>query len=140
MNHFQKRPFPYEDIVNLTRPASSTHPPMPTADRAAQFAPFAALTNYHDAIREATRFTDEKRELDEHAKSLLNEKLQHLQQKVHTAPRITVRYFLPDTKKAGGAYITATGFLKKIDTNHREIILQNGTSIPFDDITEIGDS
>ena len=139
MKHFQPETFPYEDIVNLTRPISPAHPPMPKADRAAQFAPFAALTDYHEAIREATRFTDEKKELDEQAISLLSEKLHFLQQNVHLHPKITILYFLPDRQKAGGTYLSATGFLKKIDRNNHVVILQNGTSIPFDDIIEILD-
>ncbi|NBH73718.1 hypothetical protein D3Z51_17260 [Clostridiaceae bacterium] len=137
MNRSQPKPFPYEDIASLSRPASRSHPPMPRPDRAAQFAPFAALTGYHDAIREASRFTDEKIELDENARDLLDEKFRILQQNTRLRPQITVLYFLPDKEKAGGTYVSATGFLKDTDLYHRMLILQDGTSIPIDHVLDL---
>lgn len=132
-----QQPFPYEDIVRLSRPRSASHPPMPAAGRAAQFAPFAALTDYHSAVRETARFTDERIELDENAKAILDEKLLLLQQKLSSHPEITILYFQPDAKKAGGFYTHATGFLKKIDLYQRRIILQDGLTVPMDDIMDI---
>ena len=139
MNHSQPSPFPYKDILYLSHPVSATHPPMPARDRAAQFAPFAALTSYHDAVRKAARFTDERIELDENAKDLLDEKLRRLHQNASLHPQITIQYFLPDKEKAGGSYVSATGFLKKTDWYHRKVILQDGTGIPIDDIIELSD-
>lgn len=133
----QQHPFPYEDIICLSRPRSAAHPPMPVADRAAQFAPFAALTDYHSAIEEMARFTDEKIEPGENAKAILDEKLLLLQQKLPSHPEISLLYFRPDTKKTGGSYIHTTGFLKKIDPYQRRIILQGGLSVSMDDIMDI---
>lgn len=137
MNHSQEKPFPYEDILPLAHPVSASHPPMPVKDRAAQFAPFAALAGYHDAVREASRFTDEETELDENVKDLLDEKLRLLQQNIHLHPQITILYFSPDREKAGGTYASATGFVKKVDDYHRMILLQDGTSVPIEHIREL---
>ena len=49
----------YSDIINLPHHVSQNHPPMPMMNRAAQFAPFAALTGYDDVIQETGRLTDE---------------------------------------------------------------------------------
>lgn len=49
----------YEDIINLPRHVSENHPPMPAADRAAQFLPFAALSGFEEAVKEAERLTQE---------------------------------------------------------------------------------
>ena len=137
MYHSHSKPFPYEDILHLPHPVSSSHPPMPVKDRAAQFAPFAALTGYHDAVREASRFTDEETDLDENIKDLLDEKLRLLQQNIHLHPQVTILYFLPDGKKAGGTYASATGFVKKVDDYHHMILLQDGTVIPLEHIREL---
>ena len=55
----------YEDIIHLPHHVSTVHPHMPVSDRAAQFAPFAALTGYGDVIKETARQTDAKPELSE---------------------------------------------------------------------------
>ena len=96
MNRFPSKPFPYEDIITMSHPVSPVHPPMSLSNRAAQFAPFAALTSYHDAVREAARFTDDRIEPDEDIKELLDEQLRQLQQNMDRCPRITILYFLPD--------------------------------------------
>ena len=116
----------------LFRPSSQS-----LSDRAAQFAPFAALTSYHDAVREAARFTDDRIEPDEDVKDLLDERLRQLQQNADRHPRITILYFLPDEKKAGGTYVSATGSLKKIDWYQRLILLQDRTSVPIENIIEL---
>ena len=133
----QPKPFPYDDIAGLHHHISTAHPPMPMADRAAQFSPFAALTSYHAAIREAARFTDEKAELDENAKALLDEKMQMIRQNIQSRPKASVLYFLPDKTKAGGAYMQADGRVKNIDSLHRSLLMQDGASIPIDDIVSL---
>ena len=50
----------YDDIINLPNPISKNHPRMSLHDRAAQFAPFAALTGHDAAIKETARLTDER--------------------------------------------------------------------------------
>ena len=127
--------FPYNDILYLPHHASTRHPPMPMSDRAAQFSPFAALTGHSDAIQETERLTGERVELSEEAKILLDQKQQYLASL--DRPELTVTYFVADTKKEGGAYVSINGILKKIDPIERMMILVGGQAIPLDDIAEI---
>ena len=94
----------YEDIINLPHHVSAVHPPMPLSDRAAQFAPFAALTGYGEVIKETARQTDRKPELTEDEKQALDYKLQMAVSLPGEKPMVTVTYFVPDRKKAGGSY------------------------------------
>ena len=127
----------YEDIINLPHHISPTRPQMPMSDRAAQFAPFAALTGYDAAIIETGRLTDERIELDEEALTALDMKYQLLMDALDDAPEVTITYFQPDERKAGGKYIMATGALKKVDDFERRITMQDGTKIPMDDVISI---
>ena len=133
----QKPRNPYEDMLELSHPVSKIHPQMPRRDRAAKFAPFAALTGYEEAVREAARFTEEKMILDEDSKEQLDWKLRCLQEKVKEKPTITVTYFLKDEKKKGGKYVTVTGVLKKIDSYTHQFVLENGEEIPMEDIVSL---
>ena len=94
----------YDSIINLPHHVSKTRPQMPMSDRAAQFAPFAALTGYDSAIKETGRLTDEKIEMDEEALNILNMKFQILVDSLDDEPEVTFTYFKPDERKAGGAY------------------------------------
>lgn len=127
----------YEDIINLPHHVSSTRPQMSMLDRAAQFSPFAALTGYDAAIKETGRLTDEKIELDEDTKAALDMKQAYLIEMIDEQPEISITYFLPDTKKSGGAYVTVTGNLKCFDEYERLLILTDGKKIPMDDIADI---
>ena len=128
---------PYDDLLDLPHHVSPTRPRMSMADRAAQFSPFAALTGYGDAIAETGRLTDARMELSEERLNRLNRRMQALVEMLPQAPAVTFTYFTPDTCKAGGAYRTITGNVKKVDMFHRRITLCNGTVIPMDDILEI---
>lgn len=127
----------YEDIIDLPHHVSKTRPQMSMLDRAAQFSPFAALTGYDAAIKETGRLTDEKQELDDDTKAVLDMKQAYLMEMIDEQPEISVTYFLPDTKKAGGAYATVTGKLKRFDEYERLLILTDGKKIPMDDIADI---
>lgn len=127
----------YDDIINLPHHVSATRPQMSMIDRAAQFSPFAALTGYDAAIKETGRLTDEKIEMDEDTKAALDIKQAYLMEIIDEQPEITVTYFLPDTKKSGGAYVTVTGNLKRFDEYERLLILTDGKKIPMDDIADI---
>ena len=127
----------YDDIINLPHHVSSTRPQMSMIDRAAQFSPFAALTGYDAAIKETGRLTDEKIELDEEALSNLNMKFQILFEKLDEQPDIAITYFKPDETKSGGAYLTTTDKIKKIDEYERIITTANGTKIPMDDVINL---
>ena len=127
----------YDSIINLPHHVSKTRLPMPLSDRAAQFAPFAALTGYDSAIRETGRLTDERVELDEGALTELDMRFQLLKDRLDEFPEVTFTYFRPDGRKAGGAYLTATGVVKKMDEFERLIVLQDGTKLPMDEIVDI---
>lgn len=127
----------YDDIIYLKHPDFGTHPRMPILDRAAQFAPFAALTGYEDAITETARLTDRRIELDEDKKDILDEKLRFLHEHHKDNYQVSIEYFKQDDKKTGGAYDTFTGNVKKIDSLHRLVITKEGLRIPIDDIIDI---
>lgn len=125
----------YNDIIDLPRPKSK-HEPMPMSDRAAQFSPFAALTGYGDAIDETARLTDARIELSEEERAELDYKQQYLA--TLDAPTVTVTYFVPDERKSGGAYVTHTGTLKRIDEVERMMVFVDGTRVPLDEVVGIG--
>ena len=127
----------YDEIMGLPHHVSKTRPQMPMSDRAAQFAPFAALTGYDSAIKETGRLTDERVELDEEALTALDRKYQLLIEALDDAPEVTIIYFQPDERKAGGQYVSATGTVKKVDTFGRRILLQDGTRIPLDSVYDL---
>ena len=127
----------YDDIIHLEHHVSKKHPQMAITDRAAQFAPFAALTGHEAAINETARQTERKVELDEERQRELNEKIWLIIRNLESHPAITVTYFVPDTKKDGGAYITISGKVKRIDEYEGVLILRDGTRIPLDDIMEL---
>lgn len=125
----------YEDIIHLPHHVSSVHTPMPVEARAAQFSPFAALTGYGDAVRETGRLTEERAELEEDEMGDLDRKLAELQEQIGDRPEISVTYFKPDDRKSGGAYVTATGRIRKIDMFPRALVLEDGTRIPLEAVT-----
>ena len=127
----------YDDIINLPHHVSSAHPRMSMHDRAAQFMPFRALTGYEDAVQETARLTDEKIELTEDEKSILDRKLQELADRITSQPQVTLTYFQPDKKKTGGAYVSVTGQLRKIDDFEGALILVDGKRILIEDILDI---
>ena len=127
----------YDDIINLPHHVSATRPQMSMLDRAAQFSPFAALTGYDAAIKETGRLTDEKIIMDEEALNMLNMKFQILIDNLFDEPEVTITYFKPDERKSGGAYIELIGIVKKFDEFERQIMMQDGTKIPMDDILNI---
>ena len=121
----------YDDIINLSHHVSSRHPQMPMMNRAAQFSPFAALTGYEDAVRETARLTDEKIELDEYEKEELDRKIQWLGSHLDEHIPVSITYFQPDDKKAGGAYEEIVDTVRKINVYEHEILLTKGTKIPI---------
>lgn len=137
MKNFFGKTEKYEDIIYLQHPGSKNHPPMPVEDRAAQFAPFAALTGYGDAINETSRLTEARIELDEEQRELLDRKLSFLKEHLKEKPGITVTYFVPDTLKDGGAYKKYTGYLRKIDEYSHTLVMADGKAIKVQDMVEI---
>lgn len=127
----------YDEIMGRPHHVSKTRPQMPMSDRAAQFAPFAALTGYDSAIKETGRLTDERIELDEEALTALDMKYQLLMDALNEAPKVTITYFQPDDRKAGGKYVSAVGVVRKVDDFERRITMQDGAKIPMDDVLSI---
>lgn len=127
----------YDDIINLSHHISKKHPRMSLEARSAQFAPFAALTVYDDVIKETARLTNARLDIDEGVKSILNSKLQLIRKQIYIKPEITVTYFVPDSKKDGGSYVTVTGNVVKIDDYKHKIVLENKIEIPISEIIEI---
>ena len=127
----------YDDIIELPHHVSRKHPQMPLLDRAAQFAPFAALTGHEAAIKETARLTEDEIELDENSKELLDLRLQYLQEHMSEQPEVTVTYFKPDEKKSGGAYETETGRVKKVDRYAGELVFTDGRRIALGTVIEL---
>ena len=126
----------YKNIINLPHHTSSSRPHMPRADRAAQFAPYSALSGYEDAVDETARLTDGRTELDEDEKELINRRLVD----AVASPldrRFAITFFLPDGRKSGGAYITSVGEIAGFDEIKKRLTLYNGRVIPIEEIIAI---
>lgn len=129
--------FPYEDIVNLPRHISKIHPQATMADRAARFSPFAAISGYDDMVKEAARVTEERIDITDATKELLNEKLNMIIEFLDEEPEVTITYFEPDKKKDGGAYMSITGTVKRIDEYERIVLMTDEKRIKIDEIYAI---
>lgn len=127
----------YEDIINLPHHISKKHRPMPREARAAQFAPFAALTGYESDVNEAARYTGKRRELGEYETERLNRRINEIRDGIHGNTEVIITYFKLDEKKAGGEYLNIGGRVRKIDDYGRTLTLTSGALIPLDDISEI---
>lgn len=124
----------YDDIIHLPHPVSPTRRRMTAEERAAQFAPFAALTGFGAVIVETARTTDARIELDEYGRERLDARLRVLQEALADEPVVTATYFVPDERKDGGAYVTAQGVVKKLDVYERQIVFTDGRAVSFDDL------
>lgn len=127
----------YEDILHLPHHVSQTRPRMSRMDRAAQFSPFQALTGLDSAMQETERQTTMKIELDENEKAVLDEKLRILQARILDNPEVFIVFYRPDAYKEGGIYHEISGALRRIDTVQRQLLLNDGTAIPLDDIYSV---
>ena len=127
----------YDDIINLPHFEPKRHPRMAEASRAAQFAPFAALTGHAGAIRETARLTDAQTDIEEDRLNELDEKLMVLRARLSEKPAVTVTWFRPDDRKAGGAYQVTGGFVKKIDAIGGCLVMEDGAEIPVSSVIEL---
>lgn len=123
----------YEDIVDLPRPVSERHPPMPMLDRAAQFAPFAALTGYDEVIRETARYVDQPVELTDSVREELDHTIRTLAEG-EDEPRLVITHYVPDGRKPGGCYVQTTGNLRRVDEYARALELVDGFRIDLDTV------
>lgn len=139
----------YDDIINLPHHTSSKHPQMSLYDRAAQFSPFAALTGFEFAIEETGRITECRVELSEDEKAVLDMRFQEIRERLSGAglevqdgamridgekPFVTLTYFQEDALKEGGAYVTISGRVKKIDEDERRVVFEDGRCVKMDDV------
>ena len=124
----------YDDMLRLPHHVSASRKPMAITARAAQFAPFAALSGYDAEVQEAGRLTDRPIEPDEYEKEALNARLRLLARHLREEWVVSLVFFQPDERKAGGAYVTRTGTVKKFREAERILILTDGTVIPLDDL------
>lgn len=127
----------YDDIMHLPHPEPIKHSRMTRLNRAAQFSPFAALTGYEDAVKETARLTSRKIELNEDSIDKLNSQLCYIQEHISENIEVSITYFQPDKKKAGGVYLEAKGIVKKIDEYEKTLVFKDGNRIPLVDIVEI---
>ena len=127
----------YDEILSLPHHVSKTRPQMPMSDRAAQFAPFAALTGHAAAIQETARLTDQKIELDEDTKAELDRRQAILLEHIAEQPEVTITWFCPDEKKSGGAYVVTVGRLKRVDETAGTLRLADGMTIALDEIVDL---
>ena len=127
----------YQKIINLPHHVSSSRARMPIRDRAAQFAPFAALTGYDSMVEETARLTDSEDAYSEERSALLDRKLRALGEHESEHPYVEITYFIPDERKSGGRYDTAYGYLKLIDRIEGALILKDKRKILFERIREL---
>ena len=127
----------YDDIINMPHHVSKSRGQMPRRNRAAQFAPFAALTGYEDAIDESARRTDSKAELCEDDAAELDKKIKLLGARIAEEPFCEVVYFVPDKHKCGGRYAAVSGNVRFIEEASRQIVFCGGMRIPIDDVVKI---
>lgn len=127
----------YDDIINLPHHVSKTRKPMPMINRAAQFAPFAALTGHDEAIAETARQTTPKEILSSDEQKKLSERLACAIENLAEKSRLTIVCFFPDDIKEGGRYVTLTGVIKKYDEYERTITLEDGIVLHIGNIISI---
>lgn len=128
----------YEDIINMVYPNKEIKDDFPQkVNRAAQFAPFSALSGYEDAVKETARLTERRIELDEGEKQVLNSKLVYIRDHIPLDDKVRITYFVPDSKKEGGSYVTLTDIVIKTDEYKKVLIMSDGDTVPIEDIVSI---
>lgn len=129
----------YDDVINRQHPTSKKHPRMSNMNRAAQFAPFAALTGYEESIEETARLTDRRIELSEYESEELNAKLNFIQEHIKEHPEVTITYFQPDERKEGGKYITVAGKVRRIDEVNSMIVFEDERIVLLEMLAKVED-
>lgn len=137
MSEYYKEANRYDDIIQLPHHQSTKRAHMSLHDRAAQFAPFAALTGHDAAIEETARLTEDEITLDDNAIADINEKLYEISQHLSERWRVSITYFRPDEKKKGGKYLTDVGTIQKIKEAERLILMDSGMQIKMEQIIRI---
>ena len=119
----------YDDVIYRQHPTSKNHPRMSRMNRAAQFAPFAALTGYEESIEETARLADRRIELSDEDIEDINAKLNFIKEHIKDRPEVTITYFQPDERKEGGEYLTVTGRVRWIDEVNGVMVFEDARSV-----------
>ena len=127
----------YDDIINLPHHISPTRKQMSMHDRAAQFAPFAALVGYDDAVAETARLTETRPELDEQEQRAINERLAYIADHINEQPEVSIKYFVLDGRKSGGAIVEVSGKTYRISNTDATIVMTDGCKIRVSDIIDL---
>lgn len=127
----------YDDIINLARPETKNREHMSRLNRAAQFAPFAALTGYAAAVSETGRLTEKKRVLSSDEIAILERRINFLIEN-EINKKIKIKYFKKDERKSGGKYLEIEDKFKKFDDINLILALESGLRINFRDLYYIG--
>ena len=127
----------YSDILDMPRPASANRRRMSMIERGAQFSPFAALTGYEEAVEETARLTDRETILTDEAKAVLDAKLQIIAARLDDLPEVAITHFVPDARKAGGAYAVTVGIVRELDLTAGCIVMMDRQRIPVERVRDI---
>lgn len=127
----------YDDMIHLPHHVSKARSQMPIKDRAAQFSPFAAVVGHQAAIKETERLTEEKADLDEMEKTLIDQELQIIEAQLPNPVSVSITYFKPDLLKSGGCYVRIEGQVKKIDLYHKVLVLIDGTTLSIEALRQV---
>jgi len=125
----------YREIISLPHHVSAFHERMSSHSRAAQFAPFSALTGYDNAVQETARITEEEIFVDEDRCAEINARL--IRALDEPQKSVEISYFVRDKRKSGGKVCTASGKMKSADTVHGFIVMERGEKIPIRDIVDV---
>lgn len=126
----------YASIIDIKH-FEPKHERMSLYARSAQFAPFAALTGYEESVEETGRLTSERIEIEEGLKEIINGELLKIKEAIKEKPVIKVTYFIKDTKKKGGKYVTLENSIKRIDEYKKELVFVDNTKIKIEDIIKL---
>ncbi len=128
----------YSDIMDMPRPVSGSRKKMSMIDRGAQFSPFAALTGYEDAVEETARLTERETVLTEESKAMLDAKLRIIAERLDDLPEVAITHFVPDEKKAGGAYVVTVGIVRELDPVGGFVVMMDRQKIAVEHIRDVG--
>ena len=127
----------YDEMLHMPYPYHTDRPHMNRIDRAAQFSPFAALTGFDGVVRETARLTDERPEMSEEQKAAMDRTFSELMRRMGEKPEVEVTFFQPDTRKAGGRFVSKRGRLRRIDEANRVICFTDGERVEIDAVMRI---
>ena len=127
----------YDDLLNRPHHVSKTRKQMSQYDRAAQFAPFAALTGYGEAINETGRIVEKRKTLTEEEQDIISSRLFQINERIKEKIEVTVIHFVADKKKDGGCYKSKKGIIKKVDDYEQRVVFEDKTKIKFEDMLSI---